>query len=457
MSRGYQQSSCPLSVPSPALHVSHGKSTGTPDGRFEDATGPVGREHTTGLWRTALASAIGLFIWGGTAVAQCPVPDGMDGGPCCAVANLGVPYFPRFTQGALGICWLDCNVEQTLPYTAYWNNLKAIRIQGIPCGERRVRLDLWNAAGIAWSGNLRLQYSRTWLEFDPSGSQLQVWRFLVNGDMSPAASLPAPCPAPPCAAAFANKVRFTGYVDYAQNCTTGSAVYEHAWMLTHACDFIDHQAFFPRAGVFHPDRSYSFVGPAAGFVPGPVQPFEGIPGFPVASASEALRRRNLMAVPATCSYEENVNVQLFAQQQFCQCGLPGTQQFLLARLNVFGSCGPSGATVTGGPFLPGYLSMGIGSWTIPGVFPGVEALRWNAGGYDYFDAGCGGLPFRQEVFFGVTTINGYPATQLLSGGPAGPLSLTFIDQSNSLLPPAGAGGTTMNIPYVSDHILNLNL
>jgi hypothetical protein len=83
----------------------------------------------------------------------------------------------------------------------------------------------------------------------------------------------------------------------------------------------------------------------------------------------------------------------------------------------------------------------------------MESLRWNAGGYDYLDP-C--LPLlRQEVFFGVTTLGGYPARQLLVGGPAGPLPLTFIDQSNSLAPPVG--GTLMNMPYVSDHIINLNL
>lgn len=57
----------------------------------------------------------------------------------------------------------------------------------------------------------------------------------------------------------------------------------------------------------------------------------------------------------------------------------------------------------------------------------------------------------------MTTIGGYPATQLLAGGPAGPLPLTFIDQSNSITPPpGGGGGTIMNVPYVSDHFLNLN-
>ncbi len=408
-----------------------------------------------GLWKPAIASFVGLMIWGGDVGAQCPVPDGLDGGPCCAVAPDKIPSFPKFTQDALEICWQNCNVSQVVSYQACWTNLHIAPIGGIPCGERRVRLDLKNTAGVLqWTGTLRLQYSRTWLETDPAGFPLQVWRFLVNGDLRPVVAMPIPCPVPPCVPAF-GKARFTGYVDYAQSCALLPALYQHAWMLSHVCDFIDHHAGFPRAGAFHPDRSYSFVGPAAGFVPGPLTPLEGTPG----SGFEAMRRRNLPPLgavgPVTCEFEEHLNFSLLPQQQFCLCGpVAAPPQWLLGNLAVFGVCGSS-VTTPGIPFLPGFLSMGIGTWTIPGTYPGVERLRWNTGGYDYFDPCPPGGLLRREVFYGVTTIDGYPATQLLSFGPAGPLPLTFIDQSNSLALPSGPG-TVMNVPYVSDHILNLN-
>lgn len=402
------------------------------------------------LWRPAFASLVGLFAWSSTTAAQCPVPDGLDGGPCCAVAPDSIPSFPKFTQNALEICWQNCNVSQVMTLQACWSNLHILPVGGIPCGERRVRLDLKGAGAVLWTGTLRLQYSRTWLETDPAGFPLQVWRFLVNGDLRPIAGLPIPCPVPPCVPAFGNKARFTGYVDYAASCAIVPTLYQHAWMLTHACDIIDHHAGFPRAGVFHPDRAYTFVGPAAGFVPGPIQPTEGTPG----SFFEALRRRNMppVAVPATCEFEERMTYSLLPLQQLCLC-LPaaGPPQYQIANLTITGACGSS-VTSPGGPFLPGFISMGIGSWTIPGTYPGVEALRWNTGGYDYGDPCLPGL--RREVFFGVTTLGGYPATQLTGGGPGAPLPLTFIDQSNSLTPPGG--GTTMNVPYVSDHILNLN-
>jgi hypothetical protein len=401
-----------------------------------------------GVWKAAAASILGLCLWSPVLGAQCPVPDLLDGGPCCAVAAPNIPNFPRFTQDALEICWQNCNIDQVIPYRATWNNIKIAPIGGIPCGERRVRLELRNGVGVLeWTGTLRLQYSRTWLETDMAGFPLQVWRFLVNGDLSPAAGLAMPCPVPPCVPAFGGRARFTGYVDYARNCAVVPTITQHAWMLTHSCDTIDHRAGFPRAGVFHPDRAYSFVGPAAGFVPGPIQPVEGTPGSPF----EALRRRTVppLVPTAICHFEENLNFSLVPLQQLCFCGSSTTPlQYQTANLTIMGACGTS-VTSPGGA-APGFISMGIGAWTIPGMYPGAENLRWNAGGYDYRDA-CTGV-LQVEVFFGVTTIGGFPATQLLAGGPAGPLPLTFIDQSNS----RRNAGTVMNVPYFSDHILNLN-
>ncbi|MSR62945.1 MAG: hypothetical protein EXS08_10925 [Planctomycetes bacterium] len=394
-----------------------------------------------------------LSLFGARTAAQCPLPDQLDGGPCCTVASPKLPNFPNFTQDVLEICWRDCNVNGVIPYRARWKNLTVAPGTGIPCGERLMLLELLNPLGVLqWSGVIRFQYSRTWLEIDPAGAPLQVWRYLINGDLSPAVTTMAiPCPVPPCVAANNNRARFTGYVDYASSCAIAGNVFQEAWMLTHVCDAIDHFVGFPRGGAFHPDRSYTFVGPGAGFVPGPIQPAEGTPGSPF----EAMRRRNLPPLgavgPATCEFEERLNFNLLPIQQLCMCGVAAAPpQFQIANLTIFGACG-SLVTTPGAPFLPGFVSMGLGSWTIPGIFPGVEVLRWNTGGYDYTDA-CTAAP-RREVFFGATTIGGYPAFQLLAGGPGAPLPLTFIDQGNSL---RVGFGTTMNVPYVSDHILNLN-
>ena len=74
--------------------------------------------------------------------------------------------------------------------------------------------------------------------------------------------------------------------------------------------------------------------------------------------------------------------------------------------------------------------------------------RWNGGGYLYGDP-CTGIN-REEVFFGVSTLDGWSASQL-SGVP---LSLTFVDQGNSVK--GNPSATRMNTPFRSDHIMNLN-
>ena len=398
-----------------------------------------------------LALVCSFFVLQTFGHAQCPSPDNLDGGPCCTITTPSLPFFKSFIQPALDICWRDCNVDTVIPLTARWKNVNTSPVPPSPCLAPMMTLDLFAPGGIAWTGKLRRQYSRTWIEVDPGGTTYQVWRFLVNGDMTPTALAgPVPCPVPPCAPAFGGRVRFTGYLDYAKNCATG--IFHNAWMISHVCDPIDHNPGFPRGGMFHPDRSYTFVGPSAGFVPGPIQPIEGTPG----SALEAVRRVNLPppgATGTTCEYEENISYSLMPIQQLCLCAamFPATPQWLIANLMLAGACGTT-ITTPGGPFLPGFISMGIGSWTIPGTYPGVERLRWNAGGYDYGDP-CIGTA-RREVFFGATTIDGWFALQLPSFGPGVPLPLTFIDQSNSLrLNPAV---TVMNLPYFSDHFLNLN-
>jgi len=62
---------------------------------------------------------------------------------------------------------------------------------------------------------------------------------------------------------------------------------------------------------------------------------------------------------------------------------------------------------------------------------------------------------RQEYYYGVTTIGGFPAFSFNASSPSAPLPLTFVDQSNSALLPANAA--TRNRPYKSDHVYYLNL
>jgi hypothetical protein len=380
-----------------------------------------------------------------SATAQCPIPDNLDGGPCCAQTQVVAPRLPNFKQDSLQICWLTCNVEALSTCTAVWSSPTPAE----DCRNYAKRLRIKDAAGVVkWNGRIKLRYSRTWIETDPAGVKHQVWRYLANGDLRPTtAAGAAPCPVPPCTAPNGNKARYTGYVDYALDCSGGFQ--EFAWMLNHECDFVDHNPAFPRGGVFHPDRSYTWVGPAAGFAVGALQPIEAGGG-----TFEAVRRIGRLpgSTIDVCEYEERIQSGLSPQQQLCLCGVPGAPpQHEIATLDIAGVCGTS-VTTPGGPFLPGYISKGIGMWTVPGTFPGLEVLKWTCGNYDYLDP-CIGV-VRNEVFFGVATHRGWIAEQLLSTPVGGlPLPFIFVDQGNSL---QGNLGTTMNRPYRSNHILNLN-
>lgn len=381
--------------------------------------------------------------------AQCLQPDNLDGGPCCAQTNAFLPSLSGFKQDAQNICWRDCNVDQVQVVRAKWVGKLNSAGTVAPCGEELLRLDILTPSGVLlWRGNMTLTYSRTFLVVDTNGLVSQVWRYLVNGDLRnyPAAGTP-PCPVPPCASSFGG-ARFTGYLDAMQDCSPLGG-YQFAWMLTHACDALDHHVGFPRAGIFHPDRSYSFVGPALGFVPGPIQPVEGTSG----STFEALRVRVNTPAPTTvvCAFEEPAFHTLTPQGQFCFCGAPGTNQFLFGDIQVVGSCGTAVRNPPGAPLLPGFVSMGLGSWTNPNAYPGVQALRWNIGAYDWQDA-CNGS-VQLEVFYGVTTLGGYQAYEMTSAGAGNPLPPIFIDQGNSV---NGNGATVMNRPFRSFHILNLN-
>jgi len=398
-----------------------------------------------------------LLSFAALASAQCPLPDRLDGPPgsCCTVTAEQLPVFPAFQLGSMGICWKDCGIDQVAIVKADWTApTPAPPLPGGSpfCSVYYSKLKLYDTSGnLIWSGVMRMWYARTWGEIGTSGAVDQVWRFLVNGDLVPTSAAGSPpCPVPPCAASFGNRVRFTGYIDYCMDCSTPPPnSFSYAWMLNHECDRLDHRAGYGRAGTFHKNRSYTFVGPSAGFVPNPSLPVEAGPIL-----AEDVRVIDL-PIPAPligqCYFEEPLlGGTITPQTQICLCK-PSSSifQYSVASLALGGACGT--VVNNGGQFPKRFVSKAIGSWTNPLVFPGTEDLRWNMGGYVYTD--CRPLT-RNDACYGVTTMGGWPALAIDFNGLGAPLPPTFIDQGNSL---AMSLNTTMNVPYFSDHILNLNL
>ncbi len=404
------------------------------------------------FWTRLAFCAAAVVSMAASSHAQCPMPDNLDGGPCCMPTLANLPTFPAFAQPSMEICWRDCTVNSTIPYDACWTApTPAASAAGPLCSVYLARLQLKAGGLVLWnSAPLRLWYSRTWFEFDGVTQRLQVWRFLVNGDLRPtAAAGPVPCPVPSCAAANGNRVHVTGYIDWVQNCLTGG--WTNAWMLNHDCDRIQHAPGFPRAGNFHKDRTYTWLGPSASFVISPTGPVEA--GIMV---TESLRRLDLPmgGLAGACYFEERlVQGQVTHVADLCVCRPIGPNpQYAQARFDATGGCG-SMVTTAGGAFPKSFVSKAIGRWTDPTTYPGVEFVRWNIGGYVFADS-CR-MVSRQEFFYGVTTIGGYSANSLTSTGFGPPLDLTFIDQGNSLRTPSGP--LVMNTLYLSDHIINVNL
>lgn len=394
----------------------------------------------------SLAALLVVSLGVSRADAQCLTPDNLDVGGACGNTTTFLPQ-RGFGQQSMGICFDNCSVAATANYQVKWGNALPFNLGSPPgtvpsCGWYQATLLIQNGSSLAWSGTLHMSYSRTWLEAVVPGTVSQVWRYLVNGDLKSLTPSGFPCGSPNCAPSTGGLVRFTGYIDYMRDC--GSGVVSQAWMLMHACDGIDHALGFPRAGSFHPNRSYAFVGPAAGFVPGAGSTLEAGP-----VSQEGMRAWDVLALPARCKTEEPLlGGAINPSAPVCMCGTGPAAwhqgQFVLG--------GAFGATLNPFPGSDPFRSFPIGMWTNPTAFPGVEEVRFSCNEGQWVE--CTGAG-RQEYYFGVTTAGGFPAYSFNGASAPMPLPQTFVDQCNSVLLPANVA--TRNQPYYSDHIVNVNL
>ncbi|MHC5212805.1 MAG: hypothetical protein ACYTG2_19010 [Planctomycetota bacterium] len=332
---------------------------------------------------TIVLTIVLLVFAAPVASGQCFGPDGLDLGGCCAPVQANLPNFPSVSMPGLGICWDSCSVAGTNDLSVDWLGLA----QGA-CGRYQTLVTVSDTTtGVPiLTGTLVLDYTRTWLETDPAGNTIQVWRFLAKGDLQVAATGVTPtCPVPPCILPSGpwQTAFFYGYLDYAVcDPTTG---YENALVLYHACDrFIHAPGLSDKPGTFHPENSYAIVAPHSA-----AQPF--VPSNAIAPGGllmgEAVRTANNPAIPPTlCTVEDRiVDGGMVPLGAGCVCTLSTfpkqqTVREFFGKTNCVNAAGvPGGWTslAIAFPTLP-WLHMvttSIGGWGNPFSYPGQE-LAW---------------------------------------------------------------------------------
>lgn len=396
-------------------------------------------------WLLAFGLAVGLMA--APAPAQC-IADGLDGGSPCDVAAVNLPDIPAFDQTIRFVCFEDCDVRLNKEVCV---EIEAPRLvdpgTGVICAMRLIRFEIRTCSAVPkvlWAGRQRAFYSRTWTERTDDGRTLQVWRFLLNGDLLPSQFLinhagQNPCGVPDCFETF-GKVFFWGHVDYVRDCENPDA-WQVAWALHHECDEIEHRADGQRPGVFHPDHSISFVGPSAGFVPAMVAAVGGPVG------TEAVRRNDFSTIPDICRFEDPLADSVVdTGAEFCLCGGgPARYHETSVSISTLG-----GSAFASAPGVTGMVEKAIGTWLLAGsTYPGTETLLSVAGDLTWVD-GCNGIDGVSHLR-GVASQGGYPA-ETLQGTPL-PATRKFLDLGTA---DRRTGGPLIGVPFVSWWILNLN-
>lgn len=412
--------------------------------------------------RGTLALAAVLLALPRIASAQCFGPDGMNGA-CCAPVTPNLPQFPQTALPALGICWDNCAPVIQRDIRVDWAPL----ISPL-CTEYTTTLNVVDSlTGIPlMSGNLVLDYTRTWGEINPAGVQVQVWRFVAKADLKstlPAGVVPF-CPLPACLPPvnLQPSAFFYGYVDYVRQCGTAN-VFQQVLVLHHQCDhFIHKPGLSSRPGAFHPNRSYSIVAPHS-----PAQPFVPVlnpaPGGPL--VAEAWR--NVSNPFPLCRAEDPVTsgiLQPIAQGCFCPLAVVPPQH-TVSVFNGKATCpdplgNPSNwqSQNISFPVLPWVhlVSTSIGCWSNPGVYPGNECAWVEEGLFRDHDA-CETTAAAPadffEVFYGGRTRGGWN----IAPTPVGPpLTQNFLDLADNFTAGPPVPPIFGNI-MPTDHLIYVNV
>lgn len=366
--------------------------------------------------------------------AQCVGNDNMDHTQCCDQSQPVLPQFPAVKQNIQYFSWRNCNVVKRkglcvdigVPTPRVFPN-------GTPAGcgvfDIPFRTRTCGAPFIdVFTGTMIATYARTWGEDTDAipGPDTQVWRLLINGDLTASAFLLANFGLvphiPQCLHSFNNRVYWYGYIDYRLHCQT--LQWNVEWVLDHECDRYHHNPDSARpapAAGFHPDRTFTFVGPS---------PFTATLAIPIAAGPFMQENtRTLLYTgqnPVICFRDDPIRDGFLNPfQEVCLCANGGPQY---AISEFFGN------TLCNTNFGPGPATKVYTQKRI-GFFPDAAGNPFKfvllaQGDLQFADA-CLGL-VTQEYFEGVETIGGFPAfTVPPVGAVPVPLGRTFIDIGSS--------------------------
>jgi hypothetical protein len=370
------------------------------------------------------AWALCFFFMSGFVCGQgCAGDDGLAGAPCCTpvtapVLPSGLPSWP--VSGSFSQDLLKCVVQGCSSVTSFTGQLTTSHIP-VP-GTRDYALVIVNIASdpagpaFGWNGTLFAKYARTWLE-PVAGSAVdrQVWRYLLNGDLTPGAGAP-PAPMPPHAAG--DDTHWFGHVDYACETTSTGQTWLMLLSLHHLNGCISHNAlsarpYSPGLGFAHGNHSYHMVSPGSNYscsaaANPPDNGFTGesarsTPLFPTSqvlgeghlgTGSLSTASTTCTCVASTGSYERH-NQTLSGTMT---CG---------ATVASFSSFGPLPAPLPPTGFVSFPAMSGTGQ---PGTFPGNRDI-WVHWGVLYFQDPCASSTVGLwdpawdllHIFHGVTT------------------------------------------------------
>lgn len=386
--------------------------------------------------RVALFGALavaGLLQLTPVASGQCFGPDNLDNGPCCGLVNANLPDFTLADLPGLGICWDQCNPTQENELIVKWDPLTQVR-----CGQYITQLTVVEVStgNAVLFGQLHLDYTRTWIELDLTGREVQVWRLVAKIDFmhNPIAGMLPPCPVPSCLPPTGpeNSAFFYGYVDYAQSC--GTPEFSNTLVLYHACDLFIHGPISSAPGVYHPGRAYAVVAPHS-----PVQQF--IPGNTGAPAgplvAEAQRNVTNPMGSSLCTVEDPIRDGALERLGLaCMCTLTTTpQQHTLSRfvgqascVNALGKSTNWSTLFLAFPTLPWphLVNTSLGRWNNPLLYPGEE-FTWASEGLVFSYEECADRNYV-EAYYGAMTDGGWDVTPAL---PPGTLTNKFLDLADN--------------------------